>query len=210
MNNKLNFIGITLALIFLSNPLLSQTNNEDCHCPYPIIFVHGYAGTEFSWEEFSKEIANTWDGYEIQQNIASNTNNINGNVIYSHLNVSEPSTNILIDVVQHENLDFWTPNIDLNLDIFLDDDIEVSIAPNKCIYAASFNVKNFENQGFIISSSNDFLFKNYFENNPNRSNQSALFKQGVGLRNTIQTVLNLTGKSKVILVGHSMGGLAIR
>jgi len=42
------------------------------------------------------------------------------------------------------------------------------------------------------------------------SNQSAIYKQGVAVQKAVDKVLELTGKEKVILVGHSMGGLAIR
>jgi pimeloyl-ACP methyl ester carboxylesterase len=42
------------------------------------------------------------------------------------------------------------------------------------------------------------------------SNQAAVSKQGVALREAIYWVLQKTGKQKVILMGHSMGGLASR
>jgi pimeloyl-ACP methyl ester carboxylesterase len=42
------------------------------------------------------------------------------------------------------------------------------------------------------------------------SNQQAIVKQGLVLSDAIARVINLTGKDKVILVGHSMGGLAAR
>lgn len=42
------------------------------------------------------------------------------------------------------------------------------------------------------------------------SNQSAIYKQGIAVKKTIERVMQLTGKNKVILVGHSMGGLASR
>ena len=42
------------------------------------------------------------------------------------------------------------------------------------------------------------------------SNQSAVAKQGMALRDAIYRVLQLTGREKVILMGHSMGGLAAR
>ncbi|MEI7595255.1 MAG: alpha/beta fold hydrolase [Bacteroidota bacterium] len=42
------------------------------------------------------------------------------------------------------------------------------------------------------------------------SNQSAILKQGKAVGIAIQKVLAATGKDKVILVGHSMGGLASR
>ncbi len=44
----------------------------------------------------------------------------------------------------------------------------------------------------------------------NQSNQSAIFKQGRALKDAIKHVLQITGSKKVILVGHSMGGLAAR
>lgn len=42
------------------------------------------------------------------------------------------------------------------------------------------------------------------------SNQSAISKQGLAVRNAVERVLQITGKEKVILMGHSMGGLAAR
>ena len=47
-------------------------------------------------------------------------------------------------------------------------------------------------------------------NHPSLSNQAAINKQGFALRAAIERVLSLTGKNKVILLGHSMGGLAAR
>lgn len=42
------------------------------------------------------------------------------------------------------------------------------------------------------------------------SNQSGIYKQGEAIGMAISKVLQSTGKSKVILVGHSMGGVACR
>jgi pimeloyl-ACP methyl ester carboxylesterase len=43
-----------------------------------------------------------------------------------------------------------------------------------------------------------------------RSNQSAIAKQGMAIKWAIKAVLEATGRDKVILMGHSMGGLAAR
>ncbi|MBK7853099.1 MAG: alpha/beta fold hydrolase [Bacteroidetes bacterium] len=43
-----------------------------------------------------------------------------------------------------------------------------------------------------------------------KSNQSGIVKQGIAIRDAIKNVLSITGRDKVILVGHSMGGLASR
>ncbi|WP_322550099.1 alpha/beta fold hydrolase [Flavobacterium psychraquaticum] len=62
----------------------------------------------------------------------------------------------------------------------------------------------------------DYYYVN-FNVNPNGavgtnvlSNQSAVAKQGAALKKTVERILTITGKDKVILVGHSMGGLAAR
>lgn len=47
-------------------------------------------------------------------------------------------------------------------------------------------------------------------NNTYESNQAAIVKQGKALQSAIKHVLDKTGSDKVILVGHSMGGLASR
>ena len=43
-----------------------------------------------------------------------------------------------------------------------------------------------------------------------QSNQSGAFKQGIAIQKAIQYILSITGRDKVILVCHSMGGLAAR
>lgn len=42
------------------------------------------------------------------------------------------------------------------------------------------------------------------------SNEAAIVKQGVALSRAIQQVMNITGRDKVVLMGHSMGGLCAR
>jgi hypothetical protein len=66
------------------------------------------------------------------------------------------------------------------------------------IYWLNFDVDNF---GRLRSESNftDVL-----------SNESAIVKQGIAVNIAIQIVLQKTGRDKVILMGHSMGGLASR
>ncbi|MFY9308026.1 MAG: alpha/beta fold hydrolase [Bacteroidia bacterium] len=50
----------------------------------------------------------------------------------------------------------------------------------------------------------------YWDNGFVRSNQSAIAKQGVAVKWAVERVLQETGRDKVILMGHSMGGLASR
>ena len=58
---------------------------------------------------------------------------------------------------------------------------------------------------FAVNSSGE-----YDEITPDLSNQSAISKQGKALQLVIEIVLQLTNRDKVILLGHSMGGLAAR
>jgi len=59
-----------------------------------------------------------------------------------------------------------------------------------------------------IDGNNDVFVINF--NTVTYSNQSAIHKQGFALGIAIQKVLAATKAEKVVLVGHSMGGLAIR
>jgi pimeloyl-ACP methyl ester carboxylesterase len=49
-----------------------------------------------------------------------------------------------------------------------------------------------------------------FRSGSSMSNQSGVVKQGYALKLAIRKVLNATGADNVVLLGHSMGGLAIR
>ena len=71
------------------------------------------------------------------------------------------------------------------------------------IGAADFYTVNF----FVDGNGNSYPDTYYYEN---YSNQSGIVKQGYAIRDAIKHVLQATGRDKVILVGHSMGGLASR
>ena len=75
-------------------------------------------------------------------------------------------------------------------------------------------------QDFTLTSNNlgvgDYYYVNFdvsptgvLFNNSVNSNQAAIFKQGRAIKDAIGHVLQITGSDKVILVGHSMGGLAL-
>jgi len=72
---------------------------------------------------------------------------------------------------------------------------------NGDIYTINFDVNN-SNIEYV---SDDFILLN-----DDFSNQSAIFKQGGAVGDAVTKILNVTGNDEVILVGHSMGGLAIR
>lgn len=86
-----------------------------------------------------------------------------------------------------------TPNADIALYTNYDNDISVGD-----FYFLNFDVDNY---GRVRSNSSFFDVL---------SNESAIVKQGVALNIAIQIVLQKTGRDKVIIMGHSMGGLSGR
>ncbi|GAA4067304.1 alpha/beta fold hydrolase [Flavobacterium cheonanense] len=82
-------------------------------------------------------------------------------------------------------------------------DIALYTDYNTDLSVADFYLLNFDidNLGRLPSNANftDVL-----------SNEAAIAKQGVALKYAIQIVMQKTGRDKVILMGHSMGGLASR
>jgi pimeloyl-ACP methyl ester carboxylesterase len=92
---------------------------------------------------------------------------------------------------------------------------------NKLIYPTSGADIAYYTDYITDLSVADFYLLNFdidkfgrFRSDPNftdvLSNEAAITKQGVALKIAIQMVLQKTGKDKVILMGHSMGGLASR
>jgi pimeloyl-ACP methyl ester carboxylesterase len=74
---------------------------------------------------------------------------------------------------------------------------------NNNLPAADFYLVNFN-----CSTDGTPYGENY--NTPTQSNQAAIFKQGIAVSKAVGHVMTATGKNKVILLGHSMGGLAAR
>jgi hypothetical protein len=66
-------------------------------------------------------------------------------------------------------------------------------------YYLNFNVGS-SGSVYPTSSTSDYVM----------SNQSAVYKQGIAVKYAIELILNKTGREKVVVVGHSMGGLATR
>jgi pimeloyl-ACP methyl ester carboxylesterase len=110
----------------------------------------------------------------------------------------------------------WTNGGQLNYCLNPDDNQSTSISGG--LYTSQYNASSLVMGDFYYInfdvSTNGVLYvgndspMNGF--NDNYSNQSAIVKQGKTLQDAIEKVLAVSGANKVILVGHSMGGLAAR
>lgn len=122
-------------------------------------------------------------------------------------------TNDMHDVLTSHGLTFGG-RFDFNLN-----DDNNNLTSNKIFYP---NPGSDIAQYFTTIINADFYFLNFAVGsdgsyNPSNlsslnvlSNEAAIAKQGVALTRAIQQVMNITGRDKVILFGHSMGGLCAR
>ncbi|MCB9308931.1 MAG: HYR domain-containing protein [Lewinellaceae bacterium] len=183
-------MAVAVVIIIFNDKAFSQA---ECDCPYPIIFVHGWAGSEESWADFIDEVKPFWKGQP--------------DVFYAVLNANRQELNIpgILSPRAISGVDGILGNQDDDvLFSFINED---NILLNSCLYSVNFD--NFWNE----DSNAPLIIKNSQASPPpysSDSNESAAFKQGYALGKAIERVLLATSKEKVILVGHSMGGLAIR
>ncbi len=186
----------------------SQSSPPDiCDCVYPIIFVHGWTGGAYSWEGVyaDDDFVKIWGPLEVADKNNLYPDHHRGHVYHANLNAT-PQTNIR---GKDNRWDTHGP--------YSDDDVILhhqftNTQPLKkgCLYVINFNTswnQNPETPAVIIH--NDAL-ETPKDGEDSDSNESALYKQGYALGRMITNVLEVTQKDKVILVGHSMGGLAIR
>ncbi len=154
--------------------------------PYPIIFIHGINSDDETWGESIANLKSVygWDDPYSDTPIYSNGRGI----FHALLNASDQATDYKIDVQTK----------------FTNEDNKLY---NGNVYAINFrNWWNPITKELKPRQNREFLP----EYNFSESNESAITKQAYALSLMIHNVITTTGKSKVILVGHSMGGLAAR
>ncbi len=165
-------------------PVSLQAQNQ---LPYPVIFIHGLAGSETTF-------GGTLEYLRDEQNCGP------VNVFDIVLNADDNTeTALLSEDVRWEDFVFNGDSIFLgrrNYDVPFDDYTDTWTGEN--LFVVNFKEENIRGANGILND--------YFD----QSNQSAIFKQGFALNIMISEVLDYTGADKVVLVGHSMGGLAIR
>ncbi len=173
--------ALRIAALFFF--LLSNVYAQIGNSPYPIIFVHGLVGSDETFKE-------TMD-YLNRSEISFGPINV-FNVI---LNADNDATSSILEqdvkwidfIYEGKQIHVGRKNYVDNLDKW---------------NASSIYAINFKEERIPQVKETNGLFDG--------SNQSAIFKQGYALKAMINEVLQFTGAKKVILVGHSMGGLAIR
>ncbi len=176
-----------LALLLTAAPALAQPAGD---CPYPMLFLHGYTGSQESWVPFTNEPA---------------VNAIWGaraDVFHAVLNAYEDEERLagpdgLLDTADD--------------DVLIQFVNESNVLAPGCLYAS--NWENFwnENPASPLIELNGGDTPGGFFASESDSNEESGFKQGYALGRMIERVLAANpGKEKVVLVGHSMGGLTAR
>lgn len=147
--------------------------------PYPIIFVHGWVGSDETW--YGMGVMLKSHGLNVDLDDTYKRGAV-GSVIDFHLNADGNNSSAYLNRTggPYNYGDVYDYNSYIN--------------PVNDIFFVNF-------QNYTIPPST--VYRDY-------SNQAAAVKQGFAVGLAVKKVLNATKAKKVILVGHSMGGLAIR
>ena len=185
---------VSLALVLAAPAVAQPTAPASApagDCPYPVLFLHGYTGSQRSWDPFlvtEPDVAGLWgpraDVFHAVLNAYENEERIAG----PDGVLDTPDDDVLIHFANEDN----------------------TMAPG-CLYAINFEnwwnedpanplleVNGGGSPGGLFASESD-------------SNEEAAMKQGYAVGRMVGRVLAANpGKDRVVLVGHSMGGLAAR
>ena len=176
-------IGPQFPYVEIEDPSFYSSIESTIETPYPIIFVHGLIGDWSSW----------WEFY--------------GGTNFVSTNPSEYGLNDMgWDFGGYFN---FCLNSNGNTQSVCNINTDISFVGSfgYQLINADYYIINFD-CGFNSDNSNCGTTNSFI--NDKLSNQAAIILQARALGRAISDVLQITGKEKVILVGHSMGGLAAR
>ena len=211
----------------------------ELHTPYPIIFVHGLVGDNSTWSEPGNyndiidylEGAGLTNGGVIHitlDNFIDNLSISNTEETDVHLFTTDPPPGdfYIINFNVHSSGEIPAGAIGhvlLNSPIFSTDTIipvtstvpfvvnDIISIQNERMQITGINEFSIEVERGILETEAVFHFlPDVIYNLSNESNQASIYKQGYGLKMAIDAILDVTDADKVILIGHSMGGLAAR
>ncbi|KAA3631845.1 MAG: T9SS C-terminal target domain-containing protein [Bacteroidetes bacterium] len=179
---KLLLLVFLLTLLFPAQKSFGQAGD----CPYPVIFLHGWTGSESSFSAVynNNDFANIWGGL--------------ADVFHAVVNAQEGTYIWGSDGIPYTNDD----------DVLVTFTNETNDLTPGCLYA--INLDNYWNENTTTPQIyiHDGGSPTFWASD---SNESAIYKQGYALGEMIKKVLAANpGKEKVILVAHSMGGLESR
>ena len=184
MNIKYKIKGTLPIFLCFIGSLIVDKLSAQCDCAYPIIFVHGFTGDYTSFDPLytNTDFVSAWGGLSDTYDAVLNA--------YSSTNAYG------IDGIRN------TADDDALFQFITDPNV---LQPG-CLYAIDF--AHYWNQQPMSPDLAPLASTPIGES---ESNQSAAEKQGFAVGETIKAVLAANpDKSKVILAGHSMGGLASR
>ena len=198
-------LGIRHKLVM---PNTTNRLNLNTHAlPYPIIFIHGLKSNSNIWAPFEDDEDESDNGDLNESGDADSSD-----LIYNFLTEIGLSYGGRFDF----NLNDDNDNTTSNTLIWPTPDADIAEWYTTLI-DGDFYFLNFAVGSNGIYDPEDGPMYNEFgtiiaDQSPyyNLSNQASIVKQGVALGRTIEQVMNLTNKDKVILFGHSMGGLCAR
>jgi len=169
-----------LLLLFFVFITFNISYSQLGNSPFPIIFVHGFNSNDLTW-------ATTYD--YLRNSFSTSSNNKYHAVLNA---LGGDTTEYYLDVINPTHNEIG---------------VEVNRLTNSNLYFVNF--QNFWNRNIL--DPRIILYSDGIPgSNQSSSNKSSIFKQGYALKKCIDSVMNVSGSNKVILVGHSMGGLAIR
>jgi len=191
-------LGIRHKLVM---PNTTNRLNLNTHTlPYPIIFIHGLNSNSNIWAPFEDDENESNNGDLNESGDADSSD-----LIYNFLTEIGLSYGGRFDF----NLNDDNDNTTSNTLIWPTPDADIAEWYTTLIdgdfyflnFAVGSNGIYNPEVGSITTEQSTYY---------NLSNQASIAKQGVALGRTIEQVMNLTSKDKVILFGHSMGGLCAR
>ncbi|GGB98357.1 alpha/beta fold hydrolase [Dyadobacter sediminis] len=167
LKNYTRFL-LLLSIVFSHSLLFGQSKK---HIPYPILFVHGWTGSDATWYEMLVQL-------------------------------KEQGCNLDINQIEKRAGTGSQINFQLNYDLSSTTLNRNAIGPQYGDVLDLMSYVNPDNDVFVINFDNSFPTV--------QSNQAAIVKQGFAVGLAVRKILQATGADKVVLFGHSMGGLAIR
>jgi pimeloyl-ACP methyl ester carboxylesterase len=180
---------IPALLVFMLMYGATYVNGQEAWSPYPIIYIHGLNSDDKAWHETIQKLSGIHGTFI--PNGAANT----GNVFNAMLNRYADMTAM------------FGPD---RLVGTADDDVYTQKSPLQpgAVFALNFSTSWNSNP----AAPGLYFYQDHWSlgSRESQSNEAAIVKQGYALRKCIEAVISVTGAKKVILVGHSMGGLCIR